>query len=142
MIETLLFSNSLHYNNGELDDSIPSEKSGKWSTKNKEKHTSPPSEFSKLGNLRVGRYPFIIPLIKGAKIVKGSIENPEVVGKLVEYHDEAAEWLCLMNMESRYSSKLWCGDRYNQFLRPILAKDIATSYNRDLFIKAIMGDGS
>ena len=111
-------------------------------TNNKEKYTFPPSEFSKLGNLRVVRYPFIIPLIKGAKIVKGSIENPKVVGKLVEYHDTAAEWLCLMNMESRCSSKLWCGDRYNQFPRPIVAKDIPTSYDRDLFIKEIMGDGS
>ena len=33
--ETVLFSNSLHCNNGELDDCIPSEKVGKWLTKNK-----------------------------------------------------------------------------------------------------------
>lgn len=31
--ETVLFSNSLHYTNGELDDCISSEKAGKWLTK-------------------------------------------------------------------------------------------------------------
>ena len=81
--ESVLFSNSLHYTNGELDDCIPSEKAGKWLTKNKEKYPPLPSEFNKLGNLRMVSIPYIIPLIKGADITEGSIEDSNVVGKLV-----------------------------------------------------------
>ena len=101
--ESVLFSNSLHFNNGELDDCIPSEKTGKWLTKNKGKYPPPPIEFNKVGNLR------IISLIKGADITEGSIEDANVVGKLVAYNGAAAEWLCLMNMESYCNSKLRCG---------------------------------
>ena len=57
--ESVLFSHSLHYNNGELDDCIPSEKAGKWLTKNKGKYPPSPSEFNKLGNLRIVSIPYI-----------------------------------------------------------------------------------
>ena len=72
--ESTLFSNSLYYNNGELDDCIPLEKVGNWLTKNKGKCPPPPSEFNKLGNLRIVSIPYIIPLIKDADITEGSIE--------------------------------------------------------------------
>ena len=76
-------------------------------TKNKGKYPLPLSESSNmLGNLRVVSIPFVIPLIKGTMIAQGGIEDPNVVGKVVEYHSVAAEWLCLMNMESRCSSKM------------------------------------
>ena len=114
VIENCFFGNSRHYNNGELGESIPSEKAGKWLAKNKEKYLDPPSDFSKLASLRIMSIPFIIPLIKGAKIAEDSIEDSSVVSKLVAYHGAyhgaAAKWLCLMDMESGYSSKLWCGD--------------------------------
>ena len=92
--ESVLFSNSLHYKIGELDDCIPSEKAEKWLTKNKGKYPPPPSEFNKLGNLRIVSIPYIIPLINGADITEGSIEDSNVVGKLVAYHGVAVE--CVM----------------------------------------------
>ena len=92
-----------------------------------------------LGNLRVVSIPFVIPLIKGTMIAQGGIEDPNVVGKVVEYHSVAAEWLCLMNMESRCSSKMWCDDGDKQWQRENVAKDIATSYDYDIFIKVFMG---
>ena len=92
--ESVLFSNSLRSNNGELDDRVPSEKVGKWMTKNKGKYPPPPSHFNKLGNLRIVSIPYIIPLIKGADITEGSIEDSNVVGKLVDYHGVAVE--CVM----------------------------------------------
>ena len=110
VIENLLLSNSLHYNMVQLDDSIPSRKVGKWLAKNKGNNPAPPDKFSKLSSLRIVNIPIIIPLIKGAKIAKGSIEDSIVVSKLVAYHCATAEWLSLMNMESRCSSKLWCGN--------------------------------
>ena len=137
--ENVLFSNSLHYNNGELDDCIPSEKVGKWLTKNKGKYPPPPSEFNKLGNLRITSIPYIIPLIKGADITKGSIEDSNVVGKLVAYHGTAAEWLCLMNMESCCNTKIWCGEGDNQCPRPVNNKNVPLSYNGEFFIKVRMG---
>ena len=91
IIENLLFNNSLHYNMEELDDSIPSEKAGKWLAKNKGKYPTPPDEFSKLSSLRIVRIPLIILLIKGTKIVESSIEDSIVVSKLVAYHGAAAE---------------------------------------------------
>ena len=83
--------------------------------------------------------PYIIPLIKGADITEGSIEDSNVVGKLVAWHDAAAEWLCLMNMEVCCNSKLWCGEGDNQCPRPVNNKNIALSYNGELFIKVLMG---
>ena len=70
VLESLLFSNSLHYSNGDLDDSIQSEKAGKWLTKNKGKYPPLPDEFAKLGNVRIVSIPYIIPLIKGANITE------------------------------------------------------------------------
>jgi len=140
--EIVLFSNSLHYKNGELDYCIPSEKAGKWLTKNKGKYPPQPSEFNKLVNLRIVSIPYIIPLIKGADITKGSIEDSNVVGKLVAYHDAAVEWLCLMNMEPCCNSKLWCGEGDNQCPRPVNNKNVALSYNGELFIKVLIGDRS
>ena len=137
--ETVLFSNSLHYTNHELDDCIPSEKAGKWMTKNKGKYPPPPIEFNKLGNIRIVSIPYIIPLIKGVDITEGSIEDSNVVGKLVAYHGAAAEWLCLMNMEAICSTKLWCGEGDNQCPRPSNNKNVSLSYNGELFIKVLMG---
>ena len=108
VIENLLFRNSLHYNNRKLDDCIPTEKVGKWLTDNKGKYSLPTSELGNLlGKLKVVNIPFIIQLIKGAKIGEGSIVDSNVIGKLVDYHGVVAEWLCLVNMESRYSIKVW-----------------------------------
>ena len=112
---------------GELDDSIPLKKVGKWLAKNKGKYPAPPDEFSKLSSLRIVRIPLIILLIKGTKIVESSIEDSIEVSKLVAYHGAAAEWLCLMNMESRYSSKLWYGDGENQCHKPVIPKNISTT---------------
>ena len=120
VIENLLLSNSLHYNMVQLYDSIPSEKVGKWLAKNKGNKPVSPDEFSKLSNLRIVNIPFIIHLIKGAKIAEGSIEDSIVVSKLVAYHGATTEWLSLMNMKSRCSSKLWCGNGENQCPRPVI----------------------
>ena len=57
--ECVLFSIFLYYNNGELDDCIPSEKAGKWLTKNKGKYHPPPNEFNKFENLRIVSIPYI-----------------------------------------------------------------------------------
>ena len=135
VIENRLLSNSLHYNMGELYDNIPSEKAGKWLAKNKGKYPAPPDEFSKLSSLRIVSITFIIPFIKGAKIAEGSIEDSTVVSKLAAYHGAAAEWLCLINMESRCSSKLWCGDIRNNVPERC---GISTTYEIDLFIKVLM----
>ena len=134
-----MFSNSLCCNNGELDDCIPSEKAGKWLTTNKGKYPPPSSEFNKLGNLRIVSIPYIIPLIKGVDITEGIIEDSNVVGKLVAYRGAAAEWLCLMNMESCCNSKLWCGEGDNQSPRPVDNKNVVLSYNCELFIKVFIG---
>ena len=66
-----------------MDNYIPSEKAVKWVTKNKGKYPPSPSEFNKLENLRIVSILDIIPLIKGADITEGSIEDSNVVGKLV-----------------------------------------------------------
>ena len=137
--ESVLFSKSLHYNNGELDDCIPSEKVETCLTNNKGKYSPPPSVFNKLGNLRIVSISYVIPLIKGMNITEGSIEGSVVVGKLVAYHCAATEWLCLMNMESCCNSKLWCGEDDNQCSRLVDNKNIVLSYNGELFIKVLTG---
>ena len=55
------------------------------------------------------------------------------------YHGVAAEWLCLMNMESCCISKLWCGEEENQYPRPPSHSKISLSYNGELYIKVLMG---
>ena len=139
VIEKILFGNSLHYSIGELDDCISWTKTGKCLVKNKGIYPAPPDEFNKLASLRIVSIPFIIPLIKGAKIDEGSIEDSSVISKLVAHHGAAAEWLCLMNMDSRCSSNLWCGDSENQCPRPVIAQSIVTSYEMELFVKVLMG---
>ena len=44
-----------------------------------------------------------------------------------------------MNTESGCSSKLWCGDGENQCPRPVIPKNIATTYEIDLLIKILIG---
>ena len=92
---------------------------------------APPDEFSKISSLRIVSIHFIISLIKGVKIAEGSIEDSTVVSKLVVYHGATAEGLCLMNIESRCSSKLWCGDIRNNVPERC---GISTTYEIDLFI--------
>ena len=106
---------------------------------NKGKYPPPPSEFNKLGNIRIVSIPYIIPLIKGADITEGSIDNSNVIGKVVAYHGAAAEWLCLMNMEACCNTKVWCGEGDNQCPRPNNNKNVSLSYNGELFIKVLMG---
>ena len=72
-------------------------------------------------------------------ITEGSIEDSNVVGKLVAYNDAAVEWLCLMNMESYCNSKLWCLEGGNQCPGPVNNKNVALSYNGELFINLLMG---
>ena len=96
-------------------------------TKKKGKYPSLPSEFNKLGNLRIVSVPYIISLIKGTDITEGIIEDSNFVGKLVAYLGAAAEWLYLMNMESYCNSKLWYGEGDNQCPRPVVNKNVALS---------------
>ena len=122
-----------------MDDYIPSEKTRKWPTKNKGKYPPPSSEYNKLGNLGIVSIPYIIPLIKGVDVTEESIEDSNVVVKLVAYDGTAVEWLCLMNIESYCNSKLLCGEGDNQCPRPVNNKNIALSYNGELLIKVRMG---
>ena len=73
------------------------------------------------------------------KIAESIIEDSTVVSKLISYHVAVVGWLSLMNMESRCSSKLWCGDGENQCPIPVIPKNIVTIYEIDLFIKMLMG---
>ena len=71
VIENLLFSNSLQYNIGELDDSIPSEKAGEWLAKNKRKYPAPPKRVQQISKSQDSEHSLCHSFDKGSKDCRG-----------------------------------------------------------------------